>query len=384
MHFVLPVLLSSVLAMMASQWLLGDIELFHVPAVVIANFGVDGFLACLLLTFFIICLCGLFFHVQKLGWRLNHIHFSIRFLFIGFLTAALGIYIPEVLGAGYDSISTLVAGGLLLTPVLLLLIAKVVLTSLTIGLGIPGGMIGPTFFIGGVAGVQVVLWVDTGLPLEIALPLFALLGMSAMMATCFQAPLAALIAVVEMTHSSEIMLPAMFVIGLSCLCVRVLLKQDSIFVERLHYLGLESKISSVARLLRRHPINNVSTSVICLSARVCFEQLQDLQLSRVVWVAILDGDRALVQKKDVLMLRFFELNAGPQPWLQPSENGTDIDLKAIGDWLSVEMADEVSSLDKILEWLDEKNVSNALVRMQSESQWQLVDRAKLNKVLLSG
>ena len=61
------------------------------------------------------------------------------------------------------------------------------------------------------------------------------------MATSFQAPLTGLIAIVEMTHSPQIVLPAMLVIATSCVITRVVFKQDSIFVERLNSLGLHSK-----------------------------------------------------------------------------------------------------------------------------------------------
>jgi H+/Cl- antiporter ClcA len=44
-----------------------------------------------------------------------------------------------------------------------------------------------------------------------------------------------------MTHSPEIVLPAMLVIASSCVITRVAFKQDSIFVERLNSLGLHSK-----------------------------------------------------------------------------------------------------------------------------------------------
>lgn len=238
---ILPVILSAVFSMAVSHLLLGPITLFSFDRVAVLVLNADTIMALLFLSLAVALLAGVFFRTQELLWRVNHWPLAWRFMLVGVVTAICAAFVPEVLGAGYDSLERLLAGVELTHILIVVLLTKVLLTAFTIGLGIPGGMIGPTFLMGGLIGVQVALWSFAGeADLEV-ISLFALLGMSAMMATSFQAPLTGLIAIVEMTHSPEIVLPAMLVIATSCVITRVVFKQDSIFVERLTSLGLHSK-----------------------------------------------------------------------------------------------------------------------------------------------
>ena len=238
---ILPVILSAVFSMAVSHLLLGPITLFSFDRVAVLVLNADTIMALLFLSLAVALLAGAFFRTQELLWRVNHWPLAWRFMLVGVVTAICAAFVPEVLGAGYDSLGRLLAGVELTHILIVVLLTKVLLTAFTIGLGIPGGMIGPTFLMGGLIGVQVALWSFAGeADLEV-ISLFALLGMSAMMATSFQAPLTGLIAIVEMTHSPEIVLPAMLVIATSCVITRVVFKQDSIFVERLTSLGLHSK-----------------------------------------------------------------------------------------------------------------------------------------------
>jgi len=238
---VLPVILSAVFSMAVSHALLGPLTLFSFDRISVLVLNPNTLFSLTLLSLAVALLAGLFYRTQQVLWRVNHWPLAWRFSIVGVLTAVCAAFIPEVLGAGYDSLEHLIMGASLTNLLIIVLLAKVLLTAISIGLGIPGGMIGPTFVMGGLTGIQVALWSLSGeINLEM-ISLFALLGMAAMMSTSFQAPLTGLIAIVEMTHSPQIVLPAMLVIATSCVITRVAFKQDSIFVERLNSLGLHSK-----------------------------------------------------------------------------------------------------------------------------------------------
>ena len=252
---ILPVILSAVFSMAVSHALLGPLTLFSFDRISLLTLNPTTLFALTLLSITVALLAGLFYRTQQVLWRVNHWPMAWRFLIVGVLTALCAAFIPEVLGAGYDSLEHLIKGSTLTNVLILVLLTKVLLTACSIGLGIPGGMIGPTFVMGGLIGVQVALW---SFPIEIQaemVPLFALLGMAAMMSTSFQAPLTGLIAIVEMTHSPQIVLPAMLVIATSCVITRVAFKQDSIFVERLNSLGLHAKarirVSPTSKVTKR-------------------------------------------------------------------------------------------------------------------------------------
>ncbi len=384
LHYILPVVLSSVVASIVSKCLLGDLDVFSFTNVALPEFSLNVYLTCLILALAIVVLTVSFFRIQKMSWSFGKLHFAIRFAFIGVLTAVLGALFPETLGAGYDSLSLLINGESLVTPLLIILLLKLLLTGVSVGLGAPGGMIGPTFLIGGLCGVQIALWMDTGIAPEVAIPLFALIGMSAMMAASFQAPLTALVAIIEMTHRSEIMLPAMLVIGVSCLIIRILFRQQSIFVERLHFTGIETQISSATRFLRQHSVQSISLPVIQLDRYMSFERIQDLSSSVVDYIVLkqLDGQMGILHRNQ--LLHAFEcLERGPQPWLIDQGDCISLDVLNMVSFDVIPTVDVPDSLEAMLKWFNKHRFDQVLVQLPATDRLELVEKSKLYHSFLS-
>lgn len=304
---ILPVILSSVFAMIVSQTFLGSISLFHFDSAVTLNLTLKNVAALLCLSISIALLAGLFFQTQKLLWRFGNIHLIWRFLLVGLVTAACAVFVPETLGVGYDSLELLLSGQNLTSLVITVLLLKVLLTGFSIGLGIPGGLIGPTFLIGGLAGIQVSLWYFDTPSIEL-ISLFALLGMATMMATALQAPLAGLIGIIEINHTSNIILPAMLVIGISCVLTRVVLKQDSVFIERLknHNLSLQNHMN---RLLSHYDIEQLTSPLLTLQNSIKYDALIDLKLDSYEYTAIeTEWGYALVKSENIKHIQTNEEN----------------------------------------------------------------------------
>ena len=123
----------------------------------------------------------------------------------GVLAAGFGLLLPELMGIGYDSVESALNGGFAVSLLLALLVGKLLATAACIGLGVPGGMIGPSLFIGAMLGAlmaKVALLVPLGL--ESPVGFYALLGMGAMMSGSLQAPLAALMTVLELTGGKQV------------------------------------------------------------------------------------------------------------------------------------------------------------------------------------
>ncbi|MCZ2721240.1 chloride channel protein [Marinomonas sp. 15G1-11] len=384
LSYILPVLLASVAASLMSGWLLGELVLFSFANIDLPNFSFNVYFACVLLALVIVLFSFSFYRIQKALWLFSHWHFAVRFACVGLITACLGGLFPEVLGSGFDSLSILLDGGTLLTPLFIILLLKLLLTGLCIGLGIPGGMIGPTFLIGGLAGVQVALLVDTGIPFNIAIPLFALIGMSAMMAATFQAPLTALIAIIEITNRSEIMLPAMMVIGLSCLIIRVVFQQQSLFAERLHYMGLESQLSSSVRFLRHHSIDKISAPILLIERYSSVEQVQDLRSTMVDYVAVKhSNDQFKVVRRNQLLKEFETLALGPQSWITERDGEILLDLERMVDFQTIQIVAIPDSLETMLKWFNEHQIEHALIQLPKTKQLEVVEKSKLYHSLLS-
>ena len=131
-------------------------------------------------------------------------------------------------------------------------LAKLAATALALGLGLPGGLIGPTLVIGATAGAAVALAAAAlGLGQASGSGLFALLGMGAMMAATLQAPLAALTAILELTANPHVIMPALFALVTAQLVARQVLRTDSAFVALSRARGLDLRHDPVAQSLRR-------------------------------------------------------------------------------------------------------------------------------------
>ncbi|SBS24529.1 H(+)/Cl(-) exchange transporter ClcA [Marinomonas aquimarina] len=384
LRLVLPVLLSAIVATAISQLILGRIEIFELETVFLPLYQLDVLAAYAVLALSIIVSSGLFYQVQRLLWRLGYLPLTLRFMFVGVLTGCAGLYLPQVMGSGYDTLNGLLSGEVILTSLIVLVLAKVLLTSISIGLGIPGGMIGPTFVIGGMLGAQVAFWFDTEIPATAELALFVLLGMAGMMATAFQAPLTAIVAMVEMTHTSVTIAPAILVIVISCTVVRLLFNQDSIFVERMNDLGLVSEWSPVQRLLRQHDVRSVANKVELFPELLQLERVRDLASSMIDYVVIQkDGEHFIVSVSEMVE-KLKGLDLGPQPWLMEDQGRQAMDVLCAVSSTQVSAVDASLSLAELLSWLHRHEQHQVLVSFAQQQELWLVTSRQLDQMLMKG
>ena len=155
----------------------------------------------------------------------------------GVIIGVVGIFLPQIFGVGYDTIERTLVGDSFTVPLLLaLLVAKLLMTSVSIGSGFPGGVFAPSLFLGAVLGAaygQVMRLLFPGL--TIAPQAFAMVGMAAVLAGAVHAPLTAILLLFEMTGNYLIILPLMFAVVVSLL-VSQRLRRDSVYM-----LGLARK-----------------------------------------------------------------------------------------------------------------------------------------------
>jgi H+/Cl- antiporter ClcA len=192
---------------------------FHEP-VQLAWFAVIGVLAGLVGLIY----ARSFYGIVALSARLP-MSKALRPALGGLLVGLLALAVPEVLGTGYGWVQQgLQRDDLLALPlwiVLVLPLAKILATALSIGTGGSGGIFGPGMVIGGFVGSAV--WrvlepIGTGVPHSPA-P-FVIVGMMACFGSIARAPLAMMLMVAEMTGSLTILPPAMIAVGLAYLIAR--------------------------------------------------------------------------------------------------------------------------------------------------------------------
>ena len=130
----------------------------------------------------------------------------------------LGLLHAGILGEGYDVIySVLRFNHFTIGILILLVILKIIATSVTIGSGNVGGIFGPSLFIGAVFGALFGSIIHTITDLQIQPWFFALVGMGAFLAATTHAPLTSIFLLFELTGDFEVIVPAMFasIIGTS-------------------------------------------------------------------------------------------------------------------------------------------------------------------------
>jgi len=172
----------------------------------------------------------------------QHMPIFWRLTLAGAITGLLGLAAPQILSIGYDTVTATFHNEFALTALLSILIFKLLATTIGIGLGLPGGLIGPTLVIGAVAGSLVGTIIQMLYPESTASPgLYAMIGMGAMMGATLQAPLAALLAIFELTLSPHIILPGLIAIVVASLTASEFLNQPSIFVSLMRKPSEENK-----------------------------------------------------------------------------------------------------------------------------------------------
>ena len=243
----IPVILASVVAAMMTQIVFGSLTAFDVPPVVMSSFidipilVVEGA--------FIGVIAAAYVRAMLLFYKISPSKMWQRVMIAGFITGTAALILPEVLGIGYDTVNLALLGELSLVLLLTALVLKLILSSAIIALGIPVGFIGPTLFMGAMAGGMFAFFarfVDAGLSDD---ALFVMLGMGAMMGAVLQAPLAALMAVLELTNSPGIILPAMLVIIIANMTASQVFGVRSLFLLQMEVLGLEFRQNPLSMAL---------------------------------------------------------------------------------------------------------------------------------------
>ena len=174
-----------------------------------------------------------------------------RLLLASLITAIGGALLPESLGANFEDVNALFSQNPEALLVLTILLMKFVLATCAIGLGIPGGIIGPVMVIGMLAGAFLLIPVSHWLPREDFTSSFALLGIAGMLTAVLHAPLAALVAVMELSYRPEIILPAILVIVPAYVTATQFLGNRSIFIQQLDFQKLPYAITSIREALEK-------------------------------------------------------------------------------------------------------------------------------------
>jgi len=156
----------------------------------------------------------------------------------GLLLGLMALYVPETLGTGLKGIERALIGEGTILFLMVMVFAKILGTSLTLGSGNSGGVFAPALFMGAMFGGafgQVVHFVAPSLTASSGA--YALVGMASVFAAAAHAPITAILIVFEMSGDYRLILPLMLGAVLSTL-LSERLRRESIYTLKLARRGV--------------------------------------------------------------------------------------------------------------------------------------------------
>lgn len=152
-------------------------------------------------------------HFNELKWP-----GGARVVLGGLITGLIGFFVPDILGTSYPVIQrTLSAKSITIGFLLTIFFAKTIATACTVGSGGSGGVFAPAIVCGGSLGGAVGLVFARLLPESWGIhpAAFALVGMAGFLASAIRVPMTAIVMVAEISGNHQLIVPAMWVCGIS-------------------------------------------------------------------------------------------------------------------------------------------------------------------------
>lgn len=308
-----PVILAAVSATAVTHLVYGGAPAFMVPPVVLKSvwelpyvLGMGLLIGILAAAFTIL--------VDRTARRTRTWSFWTRALLVGALTGLCAWPAPQIMGVGYDTVGSTLLGNVALGVLLAIIGFKLLATGLTIGMGMPGGLIGPLVVIGAAAGSALGMFGQWVAPGNVSPPaLYALIGLGAMMAGTLHAPLAALTAMLELTGNPNIILPGMLAVIAAYGVSRVVFGQQPIFITLMRARGLDYRHDPILQSLRRVGVGAVMENGVAVLPRRAARAAADAALAgSPEWILVMGEGRpvALLPAMDLARMRMESPEAG--------------------------------------------------------------------------
>ncbi len=273
-----PIVISSVVASVVTRYAIGNHPAFPVPHYEIVSpfelgpYMIAGVVAGLVAVAFIRTLSfaeDTFERVPLPEWSKATIG--------GALVGVMAIWLPNIYGVGYTTISGALTGQLAATLLGLLVVAKIVATSITIGSGGSGGVFAPSLFLGATAGGVVGSLVEQYFPGATATSgAYALVTMGAVVAAATHAPVSAIIIIFELTQTIDI-IPALMTACVISTLVAQISYRDSIYTTKLRRQGVDLFEAQNPNVLKDLSVRDVIVQdPVVIPASADFKTILDL------------------------------------------------------------------------------------------------------------
>ncbi len=258
-----PIVISSVAATAVSRYFLGDAPAFIVPAYEM----ISAWELPLYVILGLFCaLVGVAF--TKVLYRLEDMFDDLKFreylkaLLGGLILGAMALVFPQILGVGYEAIDLALIQQLSWWLMFLLVLCKILATSITIGSGGSGGIFAPSLFMGAMAGGFFGTAVHAIFPGMTASPgAYSIVGMGAVVSATTHGPLSAILILFELTGDYKIILPLMIACIIGSLSSGRLFK-ESIYTLKLARRGINIRAGKEVNVLKSINVKDVMNPAV--------------------------------------------------------------------------------------------------------------------------
>lgn len=226
---ILPCFIASAVSYTVFAYFWGWGSLFEMPAGYAYDSGLrllPYFILALVITFGSRFYISLFRTIER-KFEESTIKARIKVVIGGLVTGVIGFFFPDVLGSSYSVIRACFTAGqtdvfaehgsLTIAGFVVFFFMKAIATSFTVGSGGSGGVFAPAIICGGSLGAATGLFFEKILPGSFGIhpAAFALVGMAGFLASSIRIPLTAIVIVAEISGNHSLLLPAMWVCGIS-------------------------------------------------------------------------------------------------------------------------------------------------------------------------
>jgi CIC family chloride channel protein len=211
----------------------------------------------------------------------------------GALVGVIGVWHGQILGTGTEEIAAYLQGTQAIRLLLILVVLKVLATSLTLGSGGTGGVFMPSLFLGAAFGGAFGGIVNHAVP-GVAGPqgAYAVAGMAGVFAAAASAPITSLLLAFEVSQDYGLVVPLMVVVVISTAIAQLFMK-ETVYSEGLRRIGID-----VRRERAPNRLQEVSVGDVFVPAPVTIPAKMPIEDVRVAFaqaqadiLPVVDGER---------------------------------------------------------------------------------------------
>jgi CIC family chloride channel protein len=329
----IPVIMASIAGTVIARLAYGDEPWMSIPGMMQPDLRELALV--LVLAILVSLASAAFVRILRYCLRFSKRPLWLRLTVAGTVTGSLALLTPQIMGTSEATLLSLITTPLSLQLLSLIILTKLLATAVSIGLGMPGGMIGPNLFLGACIGALLGQTIALLAPHMIgSTALYAMLGMAAMMSAVLNAPLAALMTLVELTYNPDIIFPGLLVITVANIFHREVFSQPSAIGAVLQDQGIDLHQDPVSQALQRIGVSSLmNTNVVMGRPQMPLAELRQLVVRKPDWIILVEDNTHYLIDTRVLQERL-ETLVRPEPEkltlleLQVAEPIATVDMRA--------------------------------------------------------